>query len=234
VLRQSDQDKLWDYFQNEGVSSFDASRARMEFLVERLASDSVVLNIGVGNGVLEALAIAKGVDMWALDPGERAIARLREQLGLASKAQVGYSQAIPFGAAAFDVVIMSEVLEHLKPEVFAATLAEVKRVLKDDGRLIGTVPARENLTDSETVCPHCGHHFHRWGHEQSFDESQLRAKLSTVFGSVRVTEHFFAEWRGVSWWRRTQGLIKQFLSWRGIGTYGINRNFYFEAHKARL
>lgn len=225
------QEKIWEHFQNEGIESFSQSRGRLEFLVRRLSPATRVLNVGVGNGVLELLAITKGVDIWSLDPSERSIVRLRQTLGMDEKAQVGYSQVMPFADSHFDAVVMSEVLEHLDEAVLEATLAEVHRVVRAGGMFIGTVPARENLEESHVVCPCCGLQFHRWGHKNSFDIDRLSAMLSTRFSIVEVSERFFVDWETVGWWRKLQGLFKQFLSWRGIGTYGICRNIFFLAQK---
>lgn len=227
----SDQEKIWDYFQNEGMDSFERSTGRLEFLVRRVSPGMRALNIGVGNGTLERLAIAKGVDIWSLDPNDRTINHIRQSLALGDKAQIGYCQSIPYPNEHFDVVIMSEVLEHLDESTFSATLSEVRRVLRTGGKFIGTVPAREKLADSLVVCPHCGFRFHRWGHKQSFDAATLSQALSHYFLVESVRERFFIEWDSVSLWKRLQGLIKKFLSWRGIGTYGIARNIYFSAVK---
>lgn len=226
-----DQENIWDYFQNEGIDSFALSQGRLEFLVKRLQPGTRALNIGVGNGALERMAVHKGVDIWCLDPNNRAIEAIQQRLPLGDKAQIGFSQAIPFPDEHFDVVIMSEVLEHLDEVVLEATLREVKRVLRPGGRFIGTVPARENLESSIVVCPHCGNRFHRWGHKRSFSEDTLTSVLNHYFLLESACERFFIEWESVGWWRKLQGLIKKFLSWRGIGTYGICRNIYFSARK---
>jgi SAM-dependent methyltransferase len=228
------QEKIWEHFQNEGLESFSQSRGRAEFLVRSLSPATRVLNIGVGNGVLESLAVIKGVDIWSLDPSERAIDRLRQSLGMGDKAQAGYSQAIPFADSHFDAVVMTEVLEHLDDAVLEATLKEVHRILRVGGLFIGTVPARENLADSLVVCPDCGLQFHRWGHKSSFDIGRLSAMLATRFSINEISERFFIDWESVNWWRKLQGLIKKLLSWRGIGTYGICRNIFFSAAKASL
>lgn len=225
------QEKIWDHFQNEGIDSFSQSGGRLEFLVRRITPGKRVLNIGVGNGVLEALASKNGVEIWSLDPSERAINRLQQSLGIEEKAQVGYSQAMPFPDAHFDTVIMSEVLEHLDEIVFETTLDEVNRVLRPGGFFMGTVPARENLADSLVVCPECGLKFHRWGHKRSFDVEQLSSALATRFILGELTEYFFIDWDSVGVGRKLQGLIKKFLSWRGIGTYGICRNIFFSVSK---
>ncbi len=226
-----EQEKIWEHFQNEGIESFSRSQGRLEFLVRCLSPAKRVLNIGVGNGALELLAVTKGVDVWSLDPSERAIDRLRQSLGMGEKAQVGYSQELPFPDSHFDTVVMSEVLEHLDEAVLETTLDEVHRVLRAGGLFLGTVPARENLADSLVVCPDCGVQFHRWGHKSSFDVDRLSAILATRFSINEVSEHFFIDWESVGWRRKLQGLIKKFLSWRGIGTYGVCRNIFFTVQK---
>jgi len=228
----TDQSKIWDHFQNEGIDSFAQSQGRQEFLVKQLIPGMRALNIGVGNGALERMAARNGVEIWSLDPSDRAIAKLRQELNLGEKAQVGFCQAMNFPDNSFDVVVMSEVLEHLDEAVFVATLSEVRRVLRPGGQFMGTVPARERLEDSLVVCPQCGAQFHRWGHRQSFTVDALSAALVHSFRVKSAYELFFIDWDSVGWWRKLQGLIKKFLSWRGIGTYGTGRNIFFCALKS--
>lgn len=225
------QDVIWDHFQNEGAAAFDGATARLEFLVRRLRAGERALNIGIGAGTLEALATRKGVEIFAIDPSERAVAQLRRKLALGDRAQVGYADRAPFPSDHFDAIVMTEVLEHLEPETRAATLDEVHRLLRPNGRFLGTVPARERLEALEVVCPNCSHHFHRWGHQSSFSVESLSALLSQRFVVSTVHERFFNEWQSAGWHRRGAGLIKKFLSWRGIGPYGIARNIYFCARK---
>jgi len=225
------QDVIWDYFQNEGVESFNGARPRLEFLVRRLNRNERMLNIGVGSGELERLAAKKGVEVWALDPSARSIERLRDEVQLGERAQVGYSQDIPFPDNHFDSVVMTEVLEHLEADIRDRTLPEISRVLRPGGRFLGTVPASERLEDNHVVCPHCGHGFHRWGHQARYDGSALRRLLEQVFAVERIEEHFFNEWDSAGWGRRLTGLLKKFLSWRRLGTYGQARNLFFVARK---
>lgn len=226
-----DQQKIWEHYQNEGVDSFAQSQGRLEFLARHLETGTRALNIGVGNGTLEKIAARKGVDIWCLDPSGRAIERTRQELNLGEKAQVGFSQAMPFPDEHFDTVIMSEVLEHLDDEVLEGTLVEVKRVLRPGGKFIGTVPAREKLESSIVVCPCCGVQFHRWGHKRSFNIHTLASTLEEYLLVHSIREHFFIDWESVSLWRKLLGLFKKFLSWRGIGTYGIGRSIYFSTRK---
>jgi len=155
------QKQIWDYFQGEGSDSFAGSAGRLEFLA-RHVGDGQVLNIGVGDGTFERAALKQGAEIHCLDPSEEAIARLREELSLGERALVGWAQELPFPADSMDTVVVSEVLEHLDDEILEATLREIHRVLRPGGRLVGTVPAREDLARQIVVCPDCGKRFHRW------------------------------------------------------------------------
>ena len=226
-----DQTKIWDYFQNDDEmgDAFVNARPRYEYLAQQIASEMCALNIGVGRGGLEAILLKKGVVVSCLDPSENAIDSLRKQYALGDRAQVGFSQAIPFLDCQFDVVVMSEVLEHLADDVLAATLVEAKRVLKPGGRFIGTVPADENLLENRVMCPHCGEPFHRWGHLQSFSEGRLGALLAQQFDSVALSRHFFDEIRTLNWKGRISWLVKQILV--RFGVTGNGETFFFSASK---
>lgn len=225
------QEAIWDHFQNEAVDSFSDSQPRQEFLVRQLPRGARVLNIGVGAGNFERAAQAAGLDIHCLDPNERAIARLRETLGLGEKAQAGYSQALPFGDATFDAVVMSEVLEHLSDEIIAGTLEEVRRVLVPGGRFLGTVPARERLESQHVVCPSCSHHFHRWGHVQSFDAARLRAVLSARLEVETLHETHFVSWRSLNWKGKLVAAAR--AAARGLGAHSSGESLYFVARKPR-
>lgn len=168
-----EQDKIWDYLQNEGIDKSGFSSARQRFMLRYLKNGQRVLNIGIGSGMLERLALVKCVDIYALDPSKPAIERLREELKLGDKAQVGYAQQIPFSDWWFDVVVMSEVLEHLDDQILESSLNEVRRILKPGGLLLASTPYRENLDSNAVVCPYCGNLFHKVGHAQSFDRARM-------------------------------------------------------------
>lgn len=224
------QEKIWDYFQGTGIDSFGGNSTRLRFLAHQLCpADKRVLNIGVGNGYLEkTLRAEAGVDVYSLDPSAGAIERLRTDGGMdAAHAQVGYSQAMPFPDGCFDVVIMSEVIEHLDDAVINATFREVTRVLRRQGRYLGTVPADEQLAKSLVACPHCGEVFHRWGHVQSFSRERLAGLLTRDFDAVSVRHVYFGSWATLNWKGRAKWLAKKALRTAGIA--GTGENLYFEA-----
>jgi SAM-dependent methyltransferase len=190
--------KIWDHFQNseKAEGAFVNAEPRYEFIAKQVKSGATTLNIGVGRGGLESMLIKNGVLVSSLDPSEESIDRLRKQYDLGDRAQVGFSQEMPFKNEQFEVVIMSEVLEHLSDEVLQSTVKEVRRVLKPGGIFIGTVPANELLADNYVMCPHCGESFHRWGHVQSFSEFRLEEiMVKNELTVKRIEIRSFPDWR---------------------------------------
>lgn len=198
----SDLKNTWDYYQNETPEIFENSYPRMRFLIKNIKPGQKVLNIGVGGGIFESIGISIGVDIHALDPSEKSISNLRNQFSFNEKFKVGYSNQIPFTNNLFDVVVMSEVLEHLSEKEFNETLNEVYRVLAPSGRFIGTVPCEEDLTDNMVVCPHCDSKFHRWEHKQSFDHAKIRQLFSSKFIVEKLQNKLFVNWKNQKLKRR--------------------------------
>jgi len=105
-----------------------------------------VLDAGCGSGrhICESFR-TPGVDVAGIDLSRDDLHKAKGFLSLMSKEQNGHwlvAQAdvtkIPFAAGSFDVVICSEVLEHIEDNRTA--VAELVRVLKPGGNLVVTVP----------------------------------------------------------------------------------------------
>lgn len=225
------QEKIWEAYQNNDKLKnlgFPAKK-RFYYLADYIGSGKKVLNIGIGNGFLEKLLVEKNCDVSCLDPSESAIENIKKALGLGDKAKSGYSQAIPFDDYGFDVVVMSEVLEHLDTEVLNKTLEEVKRVLKKGGEFIGTVPADELLESSVVVCPDCSKQFHRWGHMQSFSDIRLTNILKQSFNHVDVKRKIFIDFEQLNWKGKVLAILKKIQVYFNIK--GSNQNFFFVCQK---
>ncbi len=226
------QSLIWDYYQTETPELFAGSVARLCYLANKAKPKGRVLNIGVGGGVFEKVALNRGFDVYSVDPSESAIVSIRKRLGMGDKAKVGYSYEIPFPDHFFDAVVVSEVIEHLSDVEIEQTLKEIARVLTVGGRVIGTVPANENIKDQLVVCPCCGEHFHRWGHIQSFDLKRITALLSPYFHIVEVFQRPFCYWSGINWKGKAIGVVKMLLYYCGV--HGSNENILFVAKRKKL
>ena len=192
ISNSMQQQALWSHFQNERTDLFTGAYWRLDRLVHYASTHYKtpdIVNIGTGDGYLERQAARLGWHVTAIDPDERAIHRLR---AAGIDGRVGVVERIPLLDGSADVVFASEVFEHLTEDCLVAGLAEIARVLRPGGRLIGTVPYLENLAQQECVCPRCGLSFHRWGHLQSFTPERLASFLSTHFTNRTVRTGIFS------------------------------------------
>ena len=85
----------------------------------------------------------------------------------------------------FDVVVCTEVLEHIPPSGLAAACAEIQRVARFE--LLVGVPFRQDIRVGRTHCPNCGRRNPPWGHFNTFDQ----AKLDRLMNRCRVRERGF-------------------------------------------
>jgi SAM-dependent methyltransferase len=191
-----EQERIWDHFQTVRVDSFDHARGRYAAMVHEVErrlgrTPGRVLNIGIGAGGVERRLKQRGWHVASLDPSNSVVSAM-VQAGV--DARCGYAQQMPFDSGSFDVVIASEVLEHIQPAMRALVQQEVARVLTDHGWFVGSVPYRENLADGEVICPDCGKVFHRWGHVSSFDIASIESELGLHFEVVSCRRLSFVDW----------------------------------------
>jgi hypothetical protein len=84
----------------------------------------------------------------------------------------GDIQNLPFRASSFDIVVCTEVLEHLSDAVLTHAVAELRRVSRR--YILVSVPDRQKLQNGLFKCAQCFTVAHSMGHIQSFDEARLR------------------------------------------------------------
>jgi SAM-dependent methyltransferase len=230
---KDDQRRLWAYYQGEASYVFNGANERLEYLtrhVGRLFAGSVprVLTVGIGNGYLERACSGRGWPVICLDPDRAALGRLQ---GERIAGLCGLLQHLPLRNESCDVVIASEVLEHLNDQDRDQGVSEVRRVLRRGGYFIGTVPYRECLADAMVLCPNCGNVFHRWGHQKSFDEKSLHEQLSRHFDRVRVRRTAFVDFRLRSLPAKMKGILQLALAW--LGFQRATPNLFFLARSFR-
>jgi ubiquinone/menaquinone biosynthesis C-methylase UbiE len=118
-------------------------------MLPALTADSTVLEIGCGAGLFcfdlaQRAGRVVGIDISAvvLDFARRVQAHLRCQNVVL---QPGDAEQLPFPDREFDLIVCSEVLEHLLDP--ANALREMRRVVKDTGTVIVTTPCAASLSD---------------------------------------------------------------------------------------
>jgi ubiquinone/menaquinone biosynthesis C-methylase UbiE len=120
-----------------------------------------VLDIGCGTGTLVVLIKRRypEVEVVGLDPDPKAFARAARKAGregLSIQLDRGFADQLPYAESSFDRVFSSFMLHHVEGDAKAATLREVRRVLKPGGRL--------HLLDFSTSGSHSPGRISRWLH----------------------------------------------------------------------
>lgn len=178
-----------------------------------IATRQLVLDLGCGEG-RHALAAAwhpsapKVVAIDISHPDVRA-AKLRHDEWSQNGSQqpcefaVADGLQLPFADRSFDVIICSEVLEHIHR--YQHVLDEIHRVLKPGGQLAISVPRAW----PEKICWRLSRAYHEveGGHIRIFNASQLRQHIESL--RFRLTDRHWAHALHTPyWWLRC-------LFWRG-------------------
>lgn len=142
-----------------------------------------VLDVGGGTGWATAI-LGEGRKVVTLD---NTLASLSHSPNTKILASAG---AIPFKDGTFDLVLSSQLLEHLPDKTLARATAEIERVAKK--YILISVPYREALETRFVECGGCGHLFHEHHHCQSFSEHELGRLFP---GWVMAEWHVFGELR---------------------------------------
>ncbi len=103
------------------------------------------LDFGCGKGIItqRILRIRPGYALFGADISQHALAYAKRRIKQGTFRRVAADQHIPYKDNFFDVVLASDVLEHIYDTKTA--LSELARVLKPGGELIITVPYNGKL-----------------------------------------------------------------------------------------
>lgn len=156
--------------------------ARRDLLVRLIGRGQKVLDVGCRAGNLTRY-YHDGNDVVGVDVDRNALDLFREELGLPAHWADLDSEPLPLEDASFDVVVFTEVMEHLRfPD---RALAEIARVLAPHGRLIGSVPNAFRLRNRLRFL--AGKHFEDDPtHLRSYSVATLRDTLAHRFEGIEI------------------------------------------------
>lgn len=153
----------------------EKSRLIMSMIPENVET---IVDIGCGDGsITNELSFRYRV--VGLD---YAIIPLQMVKGLRILANVA---SLPLRDKSYDLVLCSELIEHLDPRTFEHAILEINRVSKR--YILISVPFREYLRSQFIKCPHCGLIFHIYHHLRSFNLQSLSKYFHNYF--VRLWCH---------------------------------------------
>jgi len=149
------------YNQNEVWGPYSSTRERnradqiLKMLPEKVFS---ILDVGCGSGVITNSIESPFV--VGLDAARTPLMRVKKH------AIQGSIDSFPLKANEFDLVIITEVLEHLDNETFIKAIQEVERLAAS--YLLISVPFDEDVESTLCKCIECGNLFNPYYHCQRF------------------------------------------------------------------
>ena len=164
------------------------------------------IDIGAGAGRHSFELYRRGADVIAFDQNAADMAEVAKMFaamdlvgevpeGAAARTEVGDALNLPFDDDSFDVVLISEVLEHVPED--ARAIAELTRILKPGGVAAVTVPR----AFPEKICWALSDAYHEveGGHIRIYRADELADKLTVAGLTVTGTDHAHAL-HAPYWW----------------------------------
>lgn len=186
------------------ASASEQERIKSLLSLIPLSGDSA-LDIGARDGYLSRLLADRFKEVTALDLERPSIddARITSVQGDITRLQ--------FPDNCFDLVLCSEVLEHIPPPLLPTACNEIARVA--NRIVVVGVPYKQDTRWGRTTCEQCGGINPPWGHVNCFDEVLLRA----LFSSLKWEESAFVGFTSA----QTNSLSTALLDYAGnpYGTY---------------
>jgi ubiquinone/menaquinone biosynthesis C-methylase UbiE len=131
------------------------------WILERLRgfSGGRILDVGCGNGYFllqirrQLLPAGASIELFGVDPSRHNIANFHRKIERDAAQDIypmlGTAESLPLNDNSIDVVVSSEVFEHIADK--RAALVEVHRVLKRGGILLFTTPSESALVNWDRV-----------------------------------------------------------------------------------
>ncbi len=146
------------------------------FHLLKIKDNARILDIGAGGGIAWHFVKGKAPSYLPLDIAITNLREIRKKDPERIDPVSGDVYHLPFRKNTFDIILMTEVLEHLdNPE---KALQSIHGILKEDGQFVLSVPYKEKLVYH--LCIHCNKPTPANAHLHSFDEQILKELLKTA------------------------------------------------------
>ena len=193
-----DEQAFYDLRWNTDSVVAERERNRVSVTADAVPDDcQSVLDVGAGNGMLSLAVAQKGKAVTAVDFSEVALAKVPlPTLCRSADNLVGIEDR------SYDLVLSTEMLEHLDEATYQEALREFNRVARL--AILITVPNRELMREHLGACGDCGAQFHIWGHQRRFTPADLRS-LFRDFAPVLIVSfgHKLPKYNRPLLWART-------------------------------
>lgn len=180
---------MQDYYEQKNLweREFTSQEAERLDLVNKIIPSNVktILDVGCGSGALTNYFDNNRYEITGLDRSKEALKHYKH-----NKIE-GSVDRLPFADNSFDLVICSDVLEHLPSDILKKTIDELKRV---SGKYLLIIsPNNEELLQNSTQCKKCGTIYHINNHLHSFNIDNLKQMFVDDF-DINLISYFGDRW----------------------------------------
>lgn len=171
--------KLWNNYAGgkETYFAYHSGKALLRFLLRNRVNfcNKKVLDFGCGNGYMWQWMKDLGLsaEYVGAEFSEESIVNLKNNFGNEIEVVAVKNFPLPYEEETFDIILVTEVIEHLSDDILQKDIREWRRLLKKEGLLIITTPNNENLEKNMIYCPNCDCKFHRWQHIRSWNMDSI-------------------------------------------------------------
>lgn len=178
---QRQQETEWSQYYSEDIEFAFLGRRREAISSLIPPSSGLALDIGCGPGVYAYDLTLKGYNVVSLDISTSYIKEaidFSRRMGIWGRVDhlTGHGEWLPFKSNTFDLILISEVLEHLTQPL--ACIREMKRVSKANGVFVISVPSALSLT--ENILRLIGFKGHLWHFTPSHILGALRENSMAI------------------------------------------------------
>ncbi|MBW2973140.1 methyltransferase domain-containing protein [Candidatus Woesearchaeota archaeon] len=161
---------------------------KMDFVDENLSVNAGhLLDVGCGEGHYFSLYKKRNLAFKGIDIDPSMLVNLKKYSVTCADVQ-----KLPFNSSAFDTIVCIDVLEHVKKDKKA--IAEICRVLKNNGKLIFSVPNKKYPFFYDPINRFLGlFNLHipigmwAWGHHRLYTEEEIKKLL--VDAGFKITKY---------------------------------------------
>ena len=165
---------FFDYFKEEETAAGKEESRRLHQSISKHVPKKLqlILDVGCGNGWVAKNFLSKEKKVVSMDISlQNPVKVLKENPAENHAAVVADAYYLPFKKNSFDMVIASEIIEHVSdPKAFISKLMEA---VKPGGKLIITTPYDEKI--EYYLCVHCNKPTPKNAHLHSFNEKNIAA-----------------------------------------------------------
>lgn len=204
--------EIFDYFAGweDEAATHENRRLREMIIAQVPAKTERILDVGCGSAWVAEHFGPKGVAVVSMDISTVNPTKAVERYPYPSHyGVVADALHLPFREAIFDVIVASEIIEHVPdPALFLRSLLPA---LRPGGQLIVTTPYNERIAYS--LCVHCNRMTPHHAHLHSFTQASIvdclpsplkgQARTTTFINKalLRLRTHVVLKYLPFNWWR---------------------------------